>query len=753
MISFSPGAVTIDRTLTLLVFLFALIISVMIAPIGLDTHHDGLVFAAARRMLQGEVPYRDFFYQYNVATVLLQALALKIFDSTLLVLRYLTTASYAVIAACIYLISRRYAPPLQSVFFAVSWACLSPFFHHTLEGYHSWSSVYMMACIMAGLVVFPASTAEETHRFGRLAVSGALFAAAFWFKNIAVIQAAAVVVWMALRLLIHSGDDQRRIIGEIGVWMAGFAAVILVVLFYLFANGAATEWVRDVFLHNARFSVQNDPSIFDILKTFFPFDAAYGSRYFWIALPVILIVLQFSLSTSLRFKALFDSLGNDSARIFAVAMAGWVEYFPLPHPFHLQLFMAPGFCFLAAGICARPTLASMKVANVVSSSVIAMLMIFAVDAHARAWLVKTGNTGRWTFPAGTEVFGGISLQAKDANPVRDFVAVAQRLDRSPEVTSILQFSPDDQGLFFTKNGIRSKARYDWTWATAGADPTFVQRRAQAISERKSAIYADGVLGIPGYRVEAITDISTPLSNLPTILMPASGPLRFLSHDFVEDRRDMELRRNLTSVDRVNRERLLVVPLPLPHGFDLGKIESIAYALQRDDDVPTRLHKIMFTQYVEPSMKAFPEFAGLAAHYTPSPSGMVELANLNQKERFALARFFLFHGVLTPRMVGSSTIMRKPLTVIASRNGELRQVWPTASSEQALIGPARQRSTRLLPMADVELQEVYYLMVPGAADLPGSSGIVSAFVKVQLSDGSLIDRASRFIGSPERMQVD
>src|SRR5580692_2982013 len=71
------------------------------------TFDEGIFVDGARRILAGQVPYRDFFIVMGPGTFWLQALALHVFGITLAASRAVMVLDLSIMAACVFwLVSR-----------------------------------------------------------------------------------------------------------------------------------------------------------------------------------------------------------------------------------------------------------------------------------------------------------------------------------------------------------------------------------------------------------------------------------------------------------------------------------------------------------------------------------------------------------------------------------------------------------------------------------------------------------------------
>ena len=66
-----------------MVFLTTFLISGYLSTIGVEPHHDGIMFKPAVDFAEGKMLFKESFSQYGALTVLLQGLAIKIFGEYL----------------------------------------------------------------------------------------------------------------------------------------------------------------------------------------------------------------------------------------------------------------------------------------------------------------------------------------------------------------------------------------------------------------------------------------------------------------------------------------------------------------------------------------------------------------------------------------------------------------------------------------------------------------------------------------------
>lgn len=638
-----------------LVFAAALYMSGSVALLGLDMHHDGLMYDAARDFLRGEVPYRDFFYQYNIGTLLAHALSLRVLGDSIASLKIATAFAYAVLAVLLYANVALAAVRWKALLIAAGWLTLSPFFFPTLNGFHAWSTYFMMIAIAAGSLFLVRSTQRGSR--GRAFAAGACFCAAFWFKQIALLQGAAVVAWLVYSSF--RGAKERpaaQPYRTVGAWfLAGGIALALPIVGYLAVSGALADWWLAVFLFNSKFAVQVErESILSVIRLFFPIHAEFGYiSIFWAVLPPFLLAVTLLPAGAGPVILRTDPASRLHVLYFLLAMAGWLEYYPLPHPFHLHLYMVPAFCLIAWSAPAWPPGPSMAgKAIFVCFAILLGLFAYETARHVKAFTLKVYRGDYVTIP-GKDPASGLRVDRKHYVSIANFHETYREFASTGPDSAAIPFSVDPVQALFPYRRSEFKMPVDWTWVNGLLDPSFHSRRAAAIGQRRALLHADGILAVPGYRPVAMLDIPSPFSNqhvlyAPDEHRPAPPSLRTMDGDAFSRLNGVAHHRavkDCTDPLFVNR---MLVPFPVQPGMTVRRIRDMHATLISDRDIPRRLDPLEYSLFLKPSAQALEGFSGVADAYAPSPPYYRLKEPLDGRRSFELASFFLFHGKKFPR---------------------------------------------------------------------------------------------------------
>jgi hypothetical protein len=211
-----------------LLFLAGLAISAFSIRRNVDPFDEGLMLQAARRVFQGELPYRDFLWPYGPAQPFLLAGLFKAFGVSLMSWRIVRALTNASVALVVYGLTRRVAPPRLALVGWLAAACAMA---------EPTGPTPFPQALLFGLLALVVATAPEAGP-RRLILAGALTAlAAAWRLDFALYAGAGV---LAALLVGRAGAERVR---SAAIYAAGaVAAGLLVYAPFLVAAGPGTVW-------------------------------------------------------------------------------------------------------------------------------------------------------------------------------------------------------------------------------------------------------------------------------------------------------------------------------------------------------------------------------------------------------------------------------------------------------------------------------------------------------------------------------
>lgn len=252
--------------------IFGLIVFWIAAPWDPDPHHDGFQFAVAVGVRDGHAIYRGVFDQYGPVTGWLQAGALAVFGSRLVVLRYEIAVVLAIAAAQVaWLIHRHTRSAMLALLVSVAWIGACPIWasYPGMFPLWPWPSAVLAVLVLGSVIAF--DVGREGRRAG-LVVSGALVAMAVftrWPSGLAVIPVFVVcIVWFE-----QSGQRWQAMLP----WATGLVAAAACCTLPLLATSA---------LKDAVYQTVTQP--FNIYTA--PSDAAWFKLYYGYGSVAIVVI-------------------------------------------------------------------------------------------------------------------------------------------------------------------------------------------------------------------------------------------------------------------------------------------------------------------------------------------------------------------------------------------------------------------------------------------------------------------------------
>ena len=685
----------------IIIFSLAFCLQYSVALLGLDLHHDLLMFDAARNFYSGQIPYKDFFYQYNLGTVFLHGASLGILGLKIASLKKVTVLFYALIALLIYLSCAIEGSRRSGFLLSILWTLLSPFYMPAMNGYHAWSTIYMMFSCMAGLLCLQLSIRKIPFGFGFLA--GIFFSLGFWFKQVAAFQIAAIVTWLVLNIWFSLKNKADRI-KYIKIF-SGFAigGLLLCTPFfaYLYAESAISNWWIDAFQFNKYFSAdsQNITGIREFLKLLFPIqrDMGYKSSV-WAILPITLIVTAFQFFV---FKQNFFNLTKVhkiSLSLFIFAgLAGWVEYFPLPHPFHTQIFMAP--VFVAIGIILRKHPLSFSFIKKHFFVFIVIYIFIGIGGyesyrHIAGLRHKILNYDNDSIEVNLgSSSDGLILKRFDEEKLAIFYQNMMALKTSSKSNEFIPLSVDPlRGLVSgeIKGPDDFKMGLDWTWPNEIVEPGFLDKVNGKILLHKQPVYADSLIFIPGYVPVSILEMQAPISSVHTLYRPEEGVSELLSNTKKNNeilfltKQDFDLKSRSIFIEWQSGDvGFNLIPID---SLPVSGIKNIHISLMEEKDFPQKISALQF-EYLRKAGKHFggnlPELFRLDNHLHGVLRKDISLDDKKNLAFFMLSRGKLF--VTQNRPTYSTTLASadkdKPLIASISKEDSYAKIlWSKSESE-------------------------------------------------------------------------
>ena len=223
------------------IFLISLLWFGAFAPLGLDFHHDGVMFIPALRVASGQTVFRDVFCQYGLLSPLLQGGAVRLGGGELLAMKYLSVIFYAAIGVLLDLVWKTLLSARWRNLILVMFWVLMP---DTMVTFHAWSSIF--ALFFSLLALWMILEFFKRQRCWFAGVAGIAAGLTFLARHpVGVVTFLALLISLFFEVMLAFPVKERlKTWLKHSVWLAcGMLLTIMFAGIYLFCAGAWHDFV------------------------------------------------------------------------------------------------------------------------------------------------------------------------------------------------------------------------------------------------------------------------------------------------------------------------------------------------------------------------------------------------------------------------------------------------------------------------------------------------------------------------------
>ena len=211
----------------------------------LNLYDEGIILAGSLRVMNGEVPYRDFWAMYPPGNFYINAWLFSVFGEQAYWNRLFDALTKLAIVLVAYAIIRTWLSRRRSLFFAaVVWSFLLvigspgfPVFQATLL------ALVMLLTLMRAAQVGPARGAPRV-LFTLIFLAGALNGLMVWFRHdLAAYALLSVLIWFGYPLFRSTGHSGQVgcLVKEVGIFALGVALTFLPLAVYLLVSAGYAD--------------------------------------------------------------------------------------------------------------------------------------------------------------------------------------------------------------------------------------------------------------------------------------------------------------------------------------------------------------------------------------------------------------------------------------------------------------------------------------------------------------------------------
>ncbi len=316
-----------DFLVSAVIFTLTLLVSGYFSTLGIDLHHDGILFKPAFDVASGKMLFRDTYTQYGALTTLIQGLGLIIFGKYLIVMKLSAALFYGLSSVLLYLISIKILPRFLSLVTVAVWLCLAPYYTWT---FLAWSSVYALFFQLASALALLTAAEKKSLKFELL--GGIFTALTFWCRQ-------PVGVFLFLSIMVFYLFSKKSFTAFLKGNLYTSAAFLAWIIF----NGALIDWWKQSIMFSFYWS-QSEGVGFSLSKVFISlFPNVITPFTIWAVLPVWAVL---PIGTGLLVIRNFKN--KKILLLSLIGLASWLQYYPMSDVRHLYWAGTPMFPLLAA---------------------------------------------------------------------------------------------------------------------------------------------------------------------------------------------------------------------------------------------------------------------------------------------------------------------------------------------------------------------------------------------------------------------
>ena len=370
--------------------IFTLVVILPFARLGVDAHHDGIMFAMAVAVRNGYQIQKEVYAQYGPIVPWLQGIELFIFGNKILVIKIFSAISIAVASGCFaYFFAKKFS--LKVAFLAILiWLACFPGFDTSMMML-AWSSDYLL--LMFGIILVlstglhsPIATRNMITRL----VIGFCFGTSIFIRINSGIPVAIAFVALVL-ILVKFHQAKFYLIGFVTsfiIYLGYFAAISSLHMWY----EQTIEWPRKLYIGilgdggfdglkgnsvvNGLPAIGVSLVIFVLVKNLEPIKSLKGVRrilyyisivvsplllnwllggngkfgplepklFLWAVVPAAVIFIPIAVHELLRFQS--DSLLEENIVFISIAFCGLIQVYPVVDRRHLWWAALPMLGYL-----------------------------------------------------------------------------------------------------------------------------------------------------------------------------------------------------------------------------------------------------------------------------------------------------------------------------------------------------------------------------------------------------------------------
>ena len=317
----------------LALFALTLTIASIFSTLGVDPHHQGIMFKPAFDVAHGQMLFRDTFTQYGALTTLLHAWALRIFGDYLLVIQIETALFYGLISLLLYYLWLQILPKWLATTSVLIWLFIAPFYRPMIT-FLPWSSVPALLFQLFSLLLVLHALRKDSWLMMLLA--GGVAVLTFWCRQpVGVLHCAALLFFIGTAPL-FDGNRKGKAKTDCVFFITGILVASLPFIIWLLLNQALNDMYLQslkgaFFFGTTTYQEESQTLGMNILMSLAAYDPkADHFNPLWSLMPFICLILLAIIAFKRWIRP--ERIGSHLPvyGLLLVSIASWMQYFPVP---------------------------------------------------------------------------------------------------------------------------------------------------------------------------------------------------------------------------------------------------------------------------------------------------------------------------------------------------------------------------------------------------------------------------------------
>jgi hypothetical protein len=243
-----------ERSPAIKIITFILLTSFLYLTLCMDRnvnpYDEGIILFGANRVMNGDIPHRDFYANYGPAQFYILAALFKVFGPSVLIERCWDTVVRGTLAALVFAISDRFTSrrlALAATTASVTWL--------GYLGYYGYTSFPALAASLASLLFLLPPPVSRGFKFGPIFAGGCMGIATLFRYDVGVAGFAFGCAILVLGRYLSRAETRGRssLFRKLLMFALGFGIVTMPAAILFVITGAAPDLIFDVFIFQAKF--------------------------------------------------------------------------------------------------------------------------------------------------------------------------------------------------------------------------------------------------------------------------------------------------------------------------------------------------------------------------------------------------------------------------------------------------------------------------------------------------------------------